>query len=633
MSGIIIHDLRFSYPPLQPDGEPVRVLNGLDIQIERGEFLSIMGPTGAGKTTLCLALNGIVPHSTGGRFGGDVIVDGLNTKEHPVALLASRVGVVFQDAESQLFNMTVEDEVAFGPQSLGVPRGEIQRRVDWSLAAVGMAVQRHRSPFHLSGGQKQRVAIAAALAMLPRVLVLDEPTAGLDPAGKVEVFDVIRELQRSRQMTIVLVEQESEKIAEFSDRVVFLREGRIALMGPPAEVFSQVRRMHDLGVSVPQVSELADLFNVRRGTRHVFTTLEDAWQALKPVELLAGTGKGHQSLPGDLPGPDSLLDELKRNLVPERLTVQIFSKNGNSASLCPLETAGCSPSHQGPSEVDKDLEPCIRILDLWYRYDGEADVLRGISLDIKDGDFVAIVGQNGSGKTTLVKHFNGLLTPTRGTVQVYGQNTTDLTVGQLARQVGYVFQNPDHQIFSPTVREEIAFGPKNLGLSPKEVDERVAEALERFHLAAHADAPPALLGYGLRRKVGVAAVYAMHPRVFILDEPTAGLDWRGVQELMALLRGMNAEGHTIVLIMHDMRVVAEHARRTVVLHEGRLLADGDTPSVFRHVDRLVQARIELPQIAQLAQRLSPWGMPSEMLTVETFYDAYAVHLAGQEGIT
>jgi len=320
-------------------------------------------------------------------------------------------------------------------------------------------------------------------------------------------------------------------------------------------------------------------------------------------------------------------------LVPERLTVQIFSKNGNSASLCPLETAGCSPSHQGPSEVDKDLEPCIRILDLWYRYDGEADVLRGISLDIKDGDFVAIVGQNGSGKTTLVKHFNGLLTPTRGTVQVYGQNTTDLTVGQLARQVGYVFQNPDHQIFSPTVREEIAFGPKNLGLSPKEVDERVAEALERFHLAAHADAPPALLGYGLRRKVGVAAVYAMHPRVFILDEPTAGLDWRGVQELMALLRGMNAEGHTIVLIMHDMRVVAEHARRTVVLHEGRLLADGDTPSVFRHVDRLVQARIELPQIAQLAQRLSPWGMPSEMLTVETFYDAYAVHLAGQEGIT
>ncbi len=579
MPEISIRDLRFSYPPLQPDGEPVRVLAGVNLEVERGEFLSIMGPTGAGKTTLCLALNGIVPHSTGGRFGGDVVVAGLNTREHPVAVMASRVGIVLQDAESQLFNMTVEDELAFGPESLGVPRAEIGERVDWALAAVGMTAHRDRSPFHLSGGQKQRVAIAAMLAMLPRILVLDEPTSGLDPAGKGEVFGVINELKRNRQMTIVLVEQESEKIAEFSDRVTVLHEGRIALAGPPAEIFSQVDRLHEIGVAAPQVSELANLINKRRGTRHVFTTLKDARQALAPTTVGA-----------------------------------------RQVGLTVSKQETYSPTYLAPTPDDPN--PCIQVRDLWYRYDDETDALRGINLDVKDGDLVAIVGQNGSGKTTLVKHFSGLLKARQGAVRVYGRDTADLRVGQLARQVGYVFQNPDHQIFSPTVREEIAFGPKNLGLTPDKVDRRVTETLARFRLEAYAGAPPALLGYGLRRKVGVAAVYAMRPRVFVLDEPTAGLDWRGSQELMSLLTDMNAKGHTIILVTHDMRLVAGHAHRTVVLHEGRLIASGDTQSVFQRAEWLASARIEPPQIAQLARQLVSLGAEvlRGMLTVEAFYE-------------
>lgn len=602
MSEIVVRDLRFSYPPRQPGGEPVYVLSGIDLQIERGEFFSIIGPTGAGKTTLCLTLNGIVPHSTGGRFGGDVIVGGLNTRQHPVALLSSQVGIVLQDAESQLFNMTVESEVAFGPESLGVPRAEIQERVDWALSAVEMAAHRHRSPFHLSGGQKQRVAIAAMLAMLPRILVLDEPTAGLDPVGKAEVFRVISELRRSRQMTIVLVEQESEKIAEFSDRVAALHDARIALIGSPAEVFSQVGLLHEMGVTRPQVSELAGLFNARRGTRYAFTTVDEAWRTL--AFRIAPAGSVTRRPLGSVYHPREAPHATGSPARPGR------------GSQIPDE-----PDLQTPDEQS----PCIQVHDLWYRYDGEADALRGISLDIAEGGFVAIVGQNGSGKTTLVKHFNGLLKPSRGTVRVYGRDTAGLSVGQLARQVGYVFQNPDYQIFSPTVREEIAFGPKNLGLAPAKVNQRVAETLARFHLAAHANAPPALLGYGLRRKVGVAAVYAMHPRVFILDEPTAGLDWRGIQELMSLLKAMNAKGHTILLVTHDMRVVAEHARRTVIIHEGRILADGDTRAVFKRTDRLAHARIEPPQIAQLAQRLAPWGIPADVLTVEAFYDAYEAH--------
>jgi energy-coupling factor transporter ATP-binding protein EcfA2 len=268
------------------------VLKGIDLEVERGEFVSIMGPTGVGKTTLCLALNGIVPQSTGGTIRGEVVVAGLNTRQHPVPELASQVGVVFQDPESQFFNMTVEDEVAFGPESLGLDPHEIRERVDWALTVVGMNPHRHRSPFQLSGGEKQRVAIAAILAMTPRILVLDEPTSGLDPLGKAQVFRVVRELKQRDGMTIVMVEQESEKIAEFSDRVLVLHEGKVALVDTPDQVFAQVEWMHEIGLAVPQVSELAHLFNTRRNASYVFTSLEGAYQALAGSDLLYNCSGG-----------------------------------------------------------------------------------------------------------------------------------------------------------------------------------------------------------------------------------------------------------------------------------------------------------------------------------------------------
>lgn len=280
MTAIEISKLKYSYPPLVNEGQPISVFRGLDLQIESGEFVSIMGPTGVGKTTLCLALNGIVPHSTGGVFGGDVLIDGVNTRETDVATLASMVGIVFQDPESQFFNMAVEDEVAFGPESLGVDPGEIARRVEWALGIVDMQEYRRRSPFHLSGGQKQRVAIASILAMKPKILVLDEPTSGLDPIGKAEVFRVVRELKRQEGMTIVMVEQEAEKIAEFSDRVVVLDDGAVAMEGTPEQIFSQSEAMKKVGLAIPQVSELAGLHNQQWGTEYKFVNLEDAYAML-----------------------------------------------------------------------------------------------------------------------------------------------------------------------------------------------------------------------------------------------------------------------------------------------------------------------------------------------------------------
>ncbi len=277
---IQISNLHFSYPSLVAKGQPVSVFKGLDLLVESGRFVSIMGPTGVGKTTLCLALNGIVPHSTGGVFGGDVWIQGLNTREADVATLASMVGIVFQDPESQFFNMTVEDEVAFGPESLGVEPAIIAERIDWALGIVGMQAFRRRSPFHLSGGQKQRVAIASILAMQPKIMVLDEPTSGLDPVGTTEVFQVVQELKRQEGMTIIMVEQDAETIAEFSDWVVVLEDGVVAMEGTPSEVFGQVGAMERIGLSVPQVSQFGDLHNRRLGTDYGFVRLDDAYTAL-----------------------------------------------------------------------------------------------------------------------------------------------------------------------------------------------------------------------------------------------------------------------------------------------------------------------------------------------------------------
>lgn len=281
MSGIVtVENLSYAYPVSRPGEEISWVLKGVNLSVSEGEFVSIMGPTGVGKTTLCLALNGIVPQSTGGVIKGDVLINGLNTKRTPVPELAQHVGLVFQEPETQLFNMSVEAEIAFGLESLGVPPEEINERVAWALAAVGMQDFRQRSPFALSGGQKQRTAIAAILAMTPQILVLDEPTASLDPVGKTEVFSVVRELRRQRHNTIIMVEHEVERIAEFSDRVVVLHEGRVELEGTPTEVFSQIDLMHDIGLAVPQVSELADCLNRRRGTRFFFLGLEEAYTTL-----------------------------------------------------------------------------------------------------------------------------------------------------------------------------------------------------------------------------------------------------------------------------------------------------------------------------------------------------------------
>jgi len=293
MAVVEIEQLHYAYPPLLPDSQSIPVLQGIDLTIEQGEFLAIMGPTGVGKSTLCMAMNGIVPRSTGGVFRGAVRVLGQDTRRVPVAELAVHVGIVYQDPESQLFCTTVEDEVAFGPQNLGIDPHEIAERVAWALDVVDMSNCRLRVPAHLSGGQKQRVAIAASLAMLPQVLILDEPTAGLDPAGQFEVFMAIERLARERNMTIVMVSQDAEHIGQFAHRLAVLWQGQIVRQGPPLRVFEDTDLLGKVGIATPQVTEVAVTLNRRLGTRFHFIGLEDAVRHLER-DLVAPAGCCHE---------------------------------------------------------------------------------------------------------------------------------------------------------------------------------------------------------------------------------------------------------------------------------------------------------------------------------------------------
>jgi energy-coupling factor transporter ATP-binding protein EcfA2 len=524
-------------------------LAGVDLAIKPAEFVVILGPSGAGKSTLCYTFNGLVPKFLRGELTGSVTLFGRSSSDQQVNALSEQVGLVFQDFESQLFSTNVELEVAFAPENFGVERAEIARRVQECLATVGLTGLERREPATLSGGQKQRLAIASVLSLQPSMIVMDEPTTDLDPLGKEGVFAVSRRL-RAQGLTMVIAEHETEEAA-VADRVVVLNEGRVVADGPPAEVLIRTDWLEQLGVQPLGAAQL---------TAHL--GLPPALSVETATESLAGAG--YRVDPGALA---SL----------ERADAQ--------------RTAAATP------------EPVIEVRALQHRYPNGLVALHGADLVINRGEFVAMVGQNGSGKTTLIKHFNGLLMPSAGQVLVNGQPSAGQTVLELGRTVGYVFQNPDHQIFAETVFDEVAFGPRNHGASPDAVKLHVTEALAAVGLEGRETEDPFSLTKGERQRVAVASILATRPQVIILDEPTTGLDYKEQRNMMDLVRRLNEAGHTVICVTHTMWVVAEYAHRTVVVKDGRIWMDGPTRQVMAREAELTQASLKPPQLVRISNRL------------------------------
>ncbi len=548
----------YAYP-----GSDRQVLKDIDLTIDRGEIIGVIGPTGAGKSTFCLALNGIVPQFFSGTFFGTVAVAGLDTIETPTSRLARLVGMVFEDPETQITATTVESEVAFALENLKVPTPDISRRVRDALAMVGLTGYETKHPANLSGGQKQRLSIASALALAPDIIVLDEPTSQLDPAASEDIFAILLKLKRESRTTVVIATHASEELAQIADRILLISDGRIAAEGPPSDVFSASAMLREHRVRPPDITQSFDVLRRHAG-----------WNAAA-------------ALPITLPAAVAAV-----------------------ATLPDLEIAAGSA---GKPRESKTTAPALSVDNLTYTYPDGTEALRGIDLTIGQGEFVGILGRNGSGKTTLVRHFLKLMAPTTGAVRVTGEDIAAMKVSEMARRIGYVSQNAHQQIFSDTVAGEVGFALSMMKRPKPEIDAAVEKSLALMDLAWAADRHPISLSRGDRLRVAIAAVLALEPQILIFDEPTTGQDWRGSLAILDTLKVLNGLGKTVVLVTHHLYLLPGFTERLVIMNGGKVVLDGPLRQVFYESARLKEAAIIPPQTVRFAEAvpalrgLSPLG--------------------------
>ena len=553
---------------------PIEALRGIWLEIQPGEYVVIVGQNGSGKSTLAKHLNGLLLPTR-----GDVWVNDWNTRDpqHKLAIRAT-VGMVFQNPDNQIVATIVEEDVAFGPENLGVPHDELRRRVDWALDLVGMSEFRHRPPHRLSGGQKQRVALAGVMAMKPQVLVLDESTALLDPVGRRQVLEIVRRLNREEGLTVIAITHFMEE-AIHADRVIVLHQGEIALQGSPREVFRQADRLRALALDVPPITEVAQR-----------------------------------------------LHALDSRIPPDALTVEELATA--IQRVTPFKTP--RPSAHGREErstASQNGARAVDIADLHYVYlrntPLQVTALNGVDFDVVAGETVAVMGPTGSGKSTLIQHLNGLLRPYRGRVRVleFDLNDPHVDVRALRRRVGLVFQFPEAQLFEETVGKDVAFGPRQLGLSRREVRERVREAMNAVGLdfETFRDRYIWSLSGGEKRRAALAGILALRPEILVLDEPTAGLDPQGRKTILDLIRRLKDEDHrTLVLVSHNMDEIGQLAQRAFVLAEGRTVFSGAPRHLFAQPHTLHRLGLSPPHVTALMHTLANAGLPvrRDCITVE-----------------
>ena len=536
--------LRFEGVSYRYPGAESWVLNGLDLIIHPGETVLIAGASGSGKSTLCRACIGLVPHLHHGEWIGKIFVDGLDTSQHPVYELFRHAGLVFQNTDAQLFNQTVESELTYGLESLGLVHGEIEQRLAWARKMAELDDLMDRPPHSLSGGEKQKVALGSILALRPRLLLLDEPFTHLDPEGTEGLRRILR-MMKSEGMALIIVEHRLHEIIHDVDRIIILHQGRIAADGSPDQVLAG--EISDYGLNLPPLVRLFREMELNGRPLSV----EDAIKELKDQNLLA-------------PFSIRLLKEAKT-----------------------------------PPPFPRTSPPMVEAEDIGFSYQG-LSVLRNIHFKLRRGESVALVGQNGAGKTTLIKHLNGLLKPHRGHLKILGQETLRRPVSELSRHVGFVWQNPNDQLFQPTVREEVLTGPKALRFyDPSWCD----ELFNRFGLVSLLERSPFTLSEGQKKRVSFAAALAVKPELIVLDEPTAGQDEPFRRELVKFIAELQREDRTVVLVTHDLEFAAEHANRWLVLADGQIIADGPPEAVMADSRAMIKAGLRSTQRHQLIQAL------------------------------
>lgn len=603
----------FSYDGAAP------ALDGVDLNIEDGEFFCILGGNGSGKSTFAKHLNALLRPDA-----GTVCVNGMDASDPELVYdIRSTAGMVFQNPDDQLVATLVEDDVAFGPENLGVPSAQIAQRVREALKGVGLVGFERHETHALSGGQKQRVALAGVLAMEPRVLILDEASSMLDPRGRKGLMKACRALH-DRGMTIVMITHFMEEAAE-ADRVAVFQAGRVAMLGTPEEILTRADELAQLNLDMPASCCLGRA--LREKGVSVCAQVREADMVAEIAQAYAersGTNIAGQPSASDshvLDNGSSAAD----GIAASELVIEI-SHLSHSYSLSARERRRW---HKRSTTADASSKQA-----LWGNDPNSPWALRDVSLTVRRGEFLGLAGHTGSGKSTLVQHLNGLIRPQEGSVCALGLDLSNKKhAAAVKAKVGVVFQYPERQLFAETVAQDVAFGPRNLGLPQDEVARRVASSLVRvgLDLAAIGDKSPFELSGGQQRRVAFAGVLAMEPEVLVLDEPMAGLDPVARRDFLGLISRLHREGLTVVMVSHSMDDLANCCDRIVVMNEGAVFAEGTPVQVFAHANELKSIGLGVPAAQRMALALAQAGVPlccDKLYTVEALADELAGLLLG-----
>lgn len=563
-------------------------LNKVNLSICTGEFVGIIGPSGAGKTTLASLFSGAIPHHYSGHLSGTVNIAGYDTNSLELTNIACLIGSVIQDIDAQMVAANVEDELLFGLENFSVTHDEILPRIENALETVGITNLRNRDLDTLSGGQKQKVAIAAILALKPKVMVLDEPTCALDPVSSRMIFDVLRDLNRNFGITVVVIEQKVALLSEYCKRLIVLSKGELVMDAPTGVALKNADLLSEVGINYPR-------------TTHLIKQLQEE-QICSNSELTVGVEETVdtivKTLQSDIPNTSNTSDSSNT------FDSSDISETSDENNANILE----SVNELSDSRIIKSnsfANPCLSLNHVSFAYTNGVKALEDVSFNANSGELIALIGRNGAGKTTITKIINGLLRPTKGSVIIDGIDTKTLRISQIAKYVSTLFQNPDYQLCKETVLEEVAFSCKLIGEDSNQAQAHAMEVIEKLNL--NPLDIPFMLSRGQRQMVALAATVVTRPKILVLDEPTCGLDYRECVRIMQVVEDLRDHGCCVIMVCHDMEVVLDYATRLITINDGKLIIDGCARDVFENPEVTKAASLCPPLLCSVSQGLVEHG--------------------------
>ena len=566
-------------------------LNNISLSIEAGEFVGIIGPSGSGKTTLASIFSGAIPHHYSGELSGIVKIAGQETKNLALTNIACLIGSVIQDIDAQMVAANVEDEILFGLENFGVAHNEIPNRIDEALQIVGISDLRNRDLDTLSGGQKQKVAIAAILALKPKVMVLDEPTCALDPVSSKMIFSILKDLNKNFGITVVVIEQKVALLSEYCKRLVVLSNGTLSLDLPVGQALKNMDLLYSIGINYPRTTHLVN--DLQRESvcskSDLPVSVEDT------VNTIVNTINSEKSLTSHV---DSHSDS------PSEFDNSECDSN-KSAAVCDFPHESQVSAQSSAQNKSKNDSPCLSLKNVSFSYQSGVSALKNVSFEAYAGELVTLVGRNGAGKTTITKIINGLLKPTEGSVTIDGVDTKSLRISQIAKYVSTLFQNPDRQLCKETVLEEVTLSCTLIGQNEDEAKAHAMEIIDELELDP--EASPFMLSRGQRQMVALAATVVTHPKILVLDEPTCGLDYKECMRIMQVVERLRKNGCCVIMVCHDMEVVLDYATRLITINDGKLIIDGSAYDVFEKPEVCSAAALYPPLLCSVSQGLVAHG--------------------------